>query len=385
MVKFYALITHLYNGLGHRYVYHRCFQKAVQDLGYPYLGFTNKECPIPDMPSDWIRCLQWRDEKKRLKKVHQFFLRLFAFCKIFNRKNPQKEKRVFFLESFCRIDFLALFFSIFLFSKKEDRFLFLLRFDLRNLPTKKKAYYTLLINLFRWKLKHRLIFLTDSERVGHFFSSQRQATHLVPIPHTDVNSFSEKPLSTPIILWWPGEPRLEKGKNEVIALSQTTNPLANVFHLYLSGAARSFISQKHLPVVFLKDELLLDEYRRQLIESDIILLPYDPKEYYSRTSGIFIEAIFAGKIPLVKEGSWLALELEKHQLPELIVDWEQNDLLSYIHQVAHDSNMLEKLKKMRDFYRDFHSQESYTKTLREVLHLQELLNDNYLRNHPPSV
>ncbi len=85
----------------------------------------------------------------------------------------------------------------------------------------------------------------------------------------------------------------------------------------------------------------------------LILLPYDPIVYQSSTSGIFVEVIIAGKLPLVKEGSWLSHELKKFNLPELIVDWQRPDFFTHAKTLLHSDEIQEKLEQMRKVYLSF--------------------------------
>ena len=54
---------------------------------------------------------------------------------------------------------------------------------------------------------------------------------------------------------------------------------------------------------------------------DFVLLPYDKKIYAECNLGIFVEAIVAGKITLVSADTWMAYELNKFKLTELVIDW----------------------------------------------------------------
>lgn len=52
-----------------------------------------------------------------------------------------------------------------------------------------------------------------------------------------------------------------------------------------------------------------DEYRRLLLDADVVLIPYDRDNYYARSSGVFAEALVAGKPVVVPAGTWMATEL----------------------------------------------------------------------------
>ena len=83
-----------------------------------------------------------------------------------------------------------------------------------------------------------------------------------------------------------------------------------------------------MQAVSLPTHLTRTEYLMQLAISDLVLLPYDALAYKERTSGIFIETIVAGKMPAVTRGTWMAGELARYDLSELIVDWNAPAVLT---------------------------------------------------------
>lgn len=51
------------------------------------------------------------------------------------------------------------------------------------------------------------------------------------------------------------------------------------------------------------------EYRQLLFDADVVVIPYERDNYYARSSGIFAEALVAGKPVLVPAGTWMAVEM----------------------------------------------------------------------------
>ncbi|MFN0065311.1 MAG: glycosyltransferase [Chlamydiales bacterium] len=351
----HALITHLYGEEGHRYIYHKMFREAVYQLKIPYVGSTNVECPIEDLPNDWKRTLHWKEKKRG-----QLFVRTWDFAKIFGKKAQQP--RCFFLESYTIIDLVALVFS-FSFFKKQDTFLFFFRSDLpgHGCSSWKIKIYTVLFQLMQKQLKKRLLFCTDTDRIARYYQELlHQNVHLLPVPHTE--GLTTQPLSDPLQLWWVGSPRKEKGEEiiRLIVRKRSRVPLALALSEELSLEGE--IVLHYLPKV-----LTRKQYEEQMNLSAVILMPYDPNIYYSRTSGIFIEAISAGKVVVTRKGSWIASELEKHDLSELLLDWSKDDLWEKIYELAHDSHISKKIAAMQRHYREYHSLKGYTKALKAIL------------------
>lgn len=63
------------------------------------------------------------------------------------------------------------------------------------------------------------------------------------------------------------------------------------------------------PVDLLPGPLDAEAYARALMATDIMLLPYDQERYRPRCSGIVLEALAAGVVPLVTGGGWMARQL----------------------------------------------------------------------------
>ena len=64
-------------------------------------------------------------------------------------------------------------------------------------------------------------------------------------------------------------------------------------------------------VALYDSELTSSQYYDLLERADIVLLPYTLENYHSQTSGIFAEALAAGKPVVVPRGTWMARELKE--------------------------------------------------------------------------
>lgn len=64
------------------------------------------------------------------------------------------------------------------------------------------------------------------------------------------------------------------------------------------------------PVELLVGPLTQDAYSRELAAADVVLLPYDQGRYRSRCSGIVLEALATGAVPIVTGGGWMARQVE---------------------------------------------------------------------------
>lgn len=340
-----ALMPHLKSEEGHDFIYHTTFEAAVREVGLDYQGYARKGTSI-SLPSHWK---QHFGSNKALQ-------RFCDFCQTFR----MGKECLFFLESFSPKE-LSLFTlaAILLASKKEGLWL-LLRYDLGKVSFFKKHLFLLSLRALHFKMKERLTLLTDSERIQEFFEKRlSQKVHVLPIPHTHQETVS--PIaSDKIRLWWPGSPRPEKGLKEIQRILTLSDHAKEGFDIWLAQGIAP--TGKALPRAMPRKD-----YLECLTNCDVILLPYDPRTYYARTSGILVEAIVAGKMVLVKEGSYLAFELERHDLRELIVDWENPHFFTHLLSLFGNAQIRTKLARMQRSYTAFHSKESMIQILKKLL------------------
>jgi hypothetical protein len=103
----------------------------------------------------------------------------------------------------------------------------------------------------------------------------------------------------------------------------------------------------------------------------MILLPYDSWRYGEATSGAFVESVAAGKFPLVSRGTWMAYELEKFGLNELVIDWKSDRLFDIIVELSASASVAEKFAVMRTAYRRFHNESCYAEHMLRIFQQAE--------------
>ena len=63
------------------------------------------------------------------------------------------------------------------------------------------------------------------------------------------------------------------------------------------------------PLDLLEGPLDAEAYARELAAADLLLLPYDQGRYRSRCSGVVLEALAAGAVPIMTGGGWMARQI----------------------------------------------------------------------------
>lgn len=180
--------------------------------------------------------------------------------------------------------------------------------------------------------RDRARFVTDSPILqSRYEAILQQPITLLPVVVSRHAMESSKRPGNPPCFACLGSAREDKGFPEVLAavdsLSASTQPISARFVLQSSDpdhrsavALEGFRSapKKHVSLV---DHPLSEEAYLQLLrDADVLLLPYRPETYKERTSGVFCEALSAGKPVIVSEGSLMARQVSRERTGWLVRD-----------------------------------------------------------------
>jgi glycosyltransferase involved in cell wall biosynthesis len=194
----------------------------------------------------------------------------------------------------------------------------------------------------------RAHFATDSDILKEKYQAifQRPVTHL-PLVISRRASECYKPPGKPFHFVCLGNARQEKGFPEILAaidILTSNGGLPDVrFTLQSSdpdarsAAALARFRSAGVPRISLIHRPLDDEsYLRLLKEADVLLLPYHVERYRDRTSGVFCEAMTAGKPSIVTEGSFLELEVRRQGIGWLARDRDPSSLAETIRRATRE-------------------------------------------------
>jgi hypothetical protein len=360
----YSTLPDLKDEVGHAFSYNVAVEKAVTLNGWQYKTLIPKNCSITNLPNTWIRKLNSTDWKKNsfLKKIWTTlsnFKTIFSFLKDINKTNS-----ILFIEHFSLVDLLLLTICVFLL-KPSFQIWILQRYASSQLKAHGKIHM-LLYKIIKTRTKNKTFkLLTDSEILQKNISETfNMPTYLVPIPHGEIINHNLKDQNNKNILcWWPGGSiRPEKGSHIIKQFIKLIQKRPNIT-LIVAENFKTALSEEH-NIILIPRNLSRENYENWMQKATFILLPYDPKVYHSGTSGIFVEAINAGAIPLCTDNTWMAYELKKFNLQELLFDWTN---ISALESLKNDKKMLEKLSLMRHYYQKFHNVKTFADTLASFL------------------
>jgi len=356
---------------GHLYEYNKAVGEAARLAGWEHRAAVRAAARVAVLPPGWDLCLgsttTWltKGPLARLEKGWRLFLSLAAYLR---RQARQDRPIILFLEWFNFVHLLPFTLALATVLRRQAFSIWVVHRLEAGTDWQTRANFFLLRCLAAL-VAGRLVHLSDSELVARELSRFGYRVRLLPVPHTAL----EEPFGTPIaaaqtnwVAWLPGQAMPEKGLDHVRRLAALTNPSADSLLLVASQSSGLTQAPGACQVVLLPDVLPRSEYLAWMRRADVILLPYNPAVFRARTSGIFVEAVVAGKLPVVTAGTWMAHELLKYDLPELILDWTSPTVLCDLLRLAHADDVRAKLRRMQSAYAQFHSVPGYADTMQRV-------------------
>jgi glycosyltransferase involved in cell wall biosynthesis len=189
----------------------------------------------------------------------------------------------------------------------------------------------------------RVRICSDSERLAKEYSRFTDLQiKVVPIPHTihagnNVSTADRSSQRDTVCLVSLGGARDEKGFLEIIEAIKILHRSGELkkfsFVLQANMASREISSSIEEirtlnldNVDFIDEDLVTEKYYTLLQKADAILLPYWRGIYASRTSGIFTEALAAGKPVIATDDTWMSDQLKRYGSGLLCRDRDPKDL-----------------------------------------------------------
>jgi hypothetical protein len=200
----------------------------------------------------------------------------------------------------------------------------------------------------------RFLQATDSESIANALRKKHGVeVQLLPIPHVppyfpqQCHQAGINPPKLPFRVWFPGDPRDEKGLSVVLRFAEELRNTELGCTLAVDRRALKGIPSSDR-ITAIEGPLGPADYDRAMQQSDCVLLPYDAERYREATSGIFIEAVCAGKLPFVTKGTWMASKLVRCGLEDLTFSWTEPNVFSRfrtLYQAPHIRSKFDSLSR----------------------------------------
>lgn len=190
--------------------------------------------------------------------------------------------------------------------------------DLDNVERYKRA----LAEIENLGVEDRVVLTTDSDLLGEEYALiTDQKISTLPIPHVTQVEICDAIAPT---ITYLGNARSSKGFQYLPFLMTQLAPelrqgkwraelQANVMFARDHESVAALATLRTQPVTLFEYELSIDHYRELLGRASLIVIPYILLWYHAQTSGVFAEAIGAGKPVVVPRGTWMAHELGEHK------------------------------------------------------------------------
>lgn len=375
-----SIIPNLLEKKGHVFDYHKLLSNILEGTNVKHIVcYYDNNINVPC--ENWHRCLDSNiinqgffyaiknfspgaifKDIKRLKQSIQSAIRQHAILK----------NNYVFIERFNPFELLSFYLAA-----RDININLNLIILYRNVGSKlslKNIFYISLNSFFsRKKNQIHIINTTDSELVNSQFSGTRlKVSQVLPIPYNDIQikNFIDLSSLNKVRILWPGQPRKAKGLNIIKKLLMVSHSRHSRYELYVSEEVKDIDDQLNININFHKSYLSRKDYIKLLLSSNIILLPYDPSIYKTATSGIFVESIMAGALPIVRNGTWMEHELKKFGLDVLAIDKDDFNF-DKIDSIIKNKKIIDNIIIMQKAYKQFHTKENFKKTFLNLMQINE--------------
>lgn len=369
-----------YTSIGHNYIYNQSIEKAALAQNWSFYAILPKKNILSPLTPNWIKAMDcptvrhWHDLIEgrpyyRPRKMVRFKERMKYRFSLWQALKPLLKKAdtssILFLETFSPHDIEILKTILHFLPKKNLTIWLLYRYPAEFMKSEVDIYNKIHKQISALNIHLQL--LTDSELLKTNLEKAFGLPFTVlPIPHVEGFEIDIPKQKSLINCWWPGVVREGKGLSIIQGFAASQNENNKLFHLIAAQSA-ALPTLDHGPeITLLADHLSREDYASWMNKSDLILLPYTDIHYKEATSGIFIESIMAGKIPIVYPGTWMAYELEKHQIHELIINWDTENLATTLLTIYQNPTIRTKVDQLREYYSSFHNLNSFADHFRKL-------------------
>jgi len=331
---FYNFVTELRRG------FNKAYQEDVVDI------FVSKKCILDKPFSKILPEVKNLGRRNFFARIFEHLLFLLRFYKVL-RKIKKNYDILVFTSSVDDWRVLLLAYSL---NTKKPTFMYI-----HNISFNAKQ--KLILKYLGWRKKNHLYILSavEAENVQPDLINFLRNKHCklllgAPYPLRILQNFPSLHKSGNIFyISYLGDARKEKGFIEFVnfIFYSKRNKLNNSFILQCNSPRWGYepevenvaknIKKENLEGVILIDQnLTSEEYKKNLIDSSVVFLLYDPKRYAYYISGILLEAFSYGKPVVVRKGSWLEWQVSRYGGGVIVEDARPETIRSAVEKIKLD-------------------------------------------------
>jgi hypothetical protein len=320
---------------GHFYTYDNSVKNIFLQNNVETLIFCSKLYSKSSSEQNIINNI--RDYQSKYFKIFEFFLQQLQIYNLLKKITKNRYTHVFIPNLDFKL-FFPLIFILILHPNIENISL-LYRYSKDSYFIKKIKFNLFYKIFFKLKTlqKNKIKLFTDSELlIEEAFNNYNIILNLLPIPHIiknpKANDFNNKINS----IYLPG--RLLKGKMFEYVYNEYLENHIKLPSLKLQKGADllfdNIANDIKLKFICLNEFLERDRLIEEMINSEIILLPYSGIGYKTQTSGFFTESVALGKIVIVGNNTWMSKQIDLNYASGIVIDIKQkNSLISAIKNI----------------------------------------------------
>ena len=309
-----------------------------------------------------------RDYQSKYFKIVEFLLQQFQIYNLLKKITKNSNTHIFIPNLDFKL-FFPLILILILHPNIENISLFY-RYSKESFFLKKIKFNLFYKIFFKLKIlqKNKIKLFTDSELlIEEAFNTYNIILNLLPIPHViknpKVNEYKNKINS----IYLPG--RLLKGKMFEYVFNEYLEHYNKLPSLKLQKGSDLLFDNisNDIKMKFICLDEFLDRNRliEEMINSEVILLPYSGIGYKTQTSGFFTESVALGKIVIVGNNTWMSKQIDLNYASGIVIDIQQkNSLICALKNIEENfeyfrSNALKKsiywleLNSPENFYKIF--------------------------------
>lgn len=375
----YIINPNLKNLVGHYFEYNNALVNALKGYNYEVIilghqaisTLVQEKLPVKGVFTREIwQVIPWipHHRFKFLRRISSFLENVFFYFKLREILHPRNidSDTIVFCDMVCHNQVLAWgWWYQWVSHSSNPRLVLLYRYSSEWLDYwlgQKLATYG--FNLLETVQSNQVCLCSDSDRLAKEYSRFTSLPiDVFPIPHT--SHITEIPLEKGFSNeLWPlrfvslGDARDEKGFLEILEAIKILNQYNLLDKLEftlqahnnsqgIQSAVNTFYDLGLTNVKFIEQPLDTQDYYKLLHSAHVVLVPYWRSIYVSRTSGIFTEALAAGKPVIATQDTWMSDQLQEFGSGILCEDRDAYGLAKAITQVARNYEALAKLAEKR--------------------------------------
>ena len=354
------------------YIYQSCLHKAFNDFHFTVLCSKT----FFELDSKLFRNILEPIKSRTvhpLKKLITYLKNIKTIWKEIEESFLQKGETILLFQSFFTSELIILLLLIIKFLLKNPKHVLknvlICRFEL---DWKQQLIIRMIKMMSIGKVK--LFLFSDTEELcqKHLFDLGIMECFLLPIPHTaDLKPNNPNNNGYVLRLGFPGMPRAEKGSSIVLNMAELVHEKASIeVSLQDWSFYKALFEHKNLYVDISFPKETREDYVNYLNKCDIVVLPYSSNNYLKRSSGIFVEAICAGKVVIAPKGTWMSEQLSDMNLGRFAISFNKlsDEFFSLILEVEGDIEYFKKLFESNSRrFREFHSQDNFDLIIKNIL------------------